>query len=72
MDAQHIEIWLGTVEKNLTKDVIFKKPSGHSYSNSFLGDGAQPGKGNSFLLLSYTEYWDCYLLEDNMSFPGKV
>lgn len=39
-DAQEMEIWFGTAEDNLTKDVIFKGRPGRFCSIPFLGGGA--------------------------------
>lgn len=39
-DAQEMDIWFGTAEDNLTKDVIFKGRPGRFCSIPFLGGGA--------------------------------
>lgn len=39
-DAHEMEIWFGTAEDNLTKDVIFKGRPGRFCSIPFLGGGA--------------------------------
>lgn len=41
-EAQEMEIWFGTADDNLTRDVIFKGRPGRFCSIPFFGGGAYP------------------------------
>lgn len=75
-EAQEIEIWFGTADDSLTREVIFKGRPGRFCSIPFFGGGAYPcGKKRQWMCYPvspvYSETADTYLLVLNTSMRSR-